>query len=230
VVAVLAALAAVWAGLVAPAAGAEPPENAAASGFGPWQKVKEQEGILVHARSVAGTSIREVRGTGAVDAPLLEILAVIDDVVAYPSWMPKVRVSEVLARPAPREIVGYSRFAAPWPVADRDVVLKAVAEFNRADRSVKVTLKTVAWKGKEPPGGVVRMLRYDGSFTLRALGPERTEIDFQMLGDPAGRVPAWMANWVAREVPYKTIKRLRKRVALMRGKYATFVQRWKPEL
>jgi hypothetical protein len=191
--------------------------------FGPWQKVREQDGVVVYARKVPGTPIREVRGTGLVHAPLLEILAVINDVDAYVQWMPKVKVSRVLARPSRTEVIGYSLMKAPWPVADRDTVVHASASFARERGEVTVQLRTVRWPALGPVRGVVRMIRFDGMFRLTRVSERLTRIDYQVLGDPAGNVPAWIANLVARRLPVKTIQRLRKRVRAVGGRYGAFV-------
>jgi hypothetical protein len=200
------------------------------AGFGPWKRVKAKDGVVVYSREVPGTPIREVRGTGVIDAPLLAVLAVINDVDAYPQWMPKVRTARALARPSRYEVIGYSRMRAPWPVADRDAVVRARARFDRARGEVAVALKALPWPSLPPPKGVVRMPRFDGLFTLRREGAPRTRIDYQVLGDPAGNVPVWIANLVARELPLKTIQRLRKRVAAVGALYGAWMTEFAGEL
>src|SRR5260370_10823162 len=102
--------------MITPARADEPPA-------GPWQFVKQADGVVVERRVVAGSNLKEFRGRGVVAAPIAAILAVFSDVPRATEWMDSCNGSRTVADVSDREKLVYNRTHAPWPVADRDIVL-----------------------------------------------------------------------------------------------------------
>ena len=87
----------------------------------------------------------------------------------------------------------YSRTEAPWPVSDRDVVLRGELEVN-PDKGVAISrfwASKSKLKGKV--SGVVRMKRLRGFWKLTAISDTRTRVVYQVSADPAGLLPDWVA-------------------------------------
>src|SRR5205085_8344435 len=104
------------------ASGAVSPARPASTG--PWEFLRSDHGIVVHRRTVAGSSLHEFRGTGMIEAPIATVLAVLDDAVHRKEWMTESVANVRIQWLSPYSEIFYSRTAAPWPIADRDIVCR----------------------------------------------------------------------------------------------------------
>ncbi|HXU68750.1 MAG TPA: SDR family NAD(P)-dependent oxidoreductase [Polyangia bacterium] len=203
-----AALLALFAVLAPAAARAETPKA-----DGAWETIKKADGILVERHVVAGSSLKEFRGSATVAAPVSAILAVFSDVPRATEWMDSCNGSHEVEDISDREKVVYNRTHAPWPVADRDAVLHNIARFDEAGRKVELDFWTVE-DGKEPAKkGVVRMPFLRGHWILwPSTDGASTRVEYQVHANPGGSLPDWLVNYVSRDLPYKTIDGLRAQV------------------
>ncbi len=210
------------------------------TGGGAWQFVKQSDGIVVERRAVAGSSLKEFRGRGVIEAPAAAILAVFNDVPRATEWMDSCNGSRVVSDLGDVEKVVYNRTHAPWPVADRDAVLHNVARFDAAARSVELDFWTVDDARVPPVGGVVRMPFLRGHWILwPSADGTSTRVEYQVHANPGGRLPDWLVNYVSRDLPFRTIVSLRRQVGrrhypdferTMRQRFAQYPFLWPREL
>jgi hypothetical protein len=198
--------------LLAPAlARALPPPDA--SGKGAWELVRNDDGIIVHRRTVAGSKLHEFRGVGIVEAPLAAVLAVLNDAEHRTEWMKEAVDNRRIAKVGRFDEVFYSRTGAPWPVADRDVVNIAHTSFDARDHLVKVEFTSTTHAAWPPKDGVVRMPELRGHWYMwPEHGGAWTRIEYQLHADPGGMLPQWIVNMVSKKIPYDTIMGVRKQV------------------
>lgn len=186
---------------------AEPPAA------GPWQFVKQSDGIVVERRVVGGSSLKEFRGRAEIAAPVSSILAVFSDVPRAVEWMDSCNGSRTIAELSDRDYIVYNRTHAPWPVADRDVVLRDSVTFDEAAKKVQLDFWSVDDARMPAVAGVVRMPFLRGHWTLwPSADGTTTRVEYQVHANPGGRLPDWIVNYVSRELPYSTIEGLRKQV------------------
>jgi len=217
-----AALLVAWSPLLAGRAGADEallvPDEAAVAGptAGGWELLKVEHGITVERRRVAGSALRELRGRGLVDAPLAAVLAVLEDEAQRAQQKAGCAgIESGSGRPGARSAILYDRTRAPWPVADRDVVLRADTLLDVAERTVRIDFVTTESACLPPIPGVVRMPFMRGHYVLRpAGGGLLTDVEYQVHADPGGTLPRWTANLASKQLPYTTIADLRKKSLL----------------
>jgi hypothetical protein len=101
---------------------------ASAASAGGWEELLREDGVVVSGREVEGRSLPTFRGQGVVEGHLLEVLAVLSDTPRNAEWMHQCQESRMLKQISEFERIIYNRTTAPWPVADRDVVLRSRAE------------------------------------------------------------------------------------------------------
>ncbi len=199
-------------------------EELASPGTGPWELVRDEDGIVVHRRTVEGSPLHEFRGVGVVDAPISAILGVLDDSEHRTEWMKEAVVNKRIERLSPTSEILYNRTGAPWPVSDRDVVSKAEMTFDPAAHELRIDFTSVTHPDWPPQDGVVRMPSLHGHWYM---WPERggaaTRIEYQVHADPGGLLPDWIINRVSRNIPFDTLAGMREQV--VRRHYPEFEQR-----
>ena len=194
-----------------------------------WQHLATEEGIEVSQREAPDRALPVFRGTGVVEAGIYEILAVIADNARHVEWMHNCIEARVLRRESETVTYAYNRTDAPWPVKDRDVIVRSERKIIVPGQEARVTFKSVPGDDlMDPKRGTVRMRNLDGHYKLKVLAPNRTHVEYQVDADPGGRIPAMLVKRTSKDLPLQTLKNLRKQVAETRGDYEEFLDRWDP--
>ena len=184
----------------APQAEATPP---------PWERIREEDGIVVDRREVAGSPVIAFRGEGVVGASLVRVAGVLVDVARSPEWVDRVVEARELRRLGPTTSISYSHVKSPLLVSDRDFVLRGTLEIARG--RVVIRIRSVD-DDAMPPARFVRGEVIDSSFVLTSEGSESTRVVAEIHADPKGSLPTWMVNLVQRSWAVKTIRALRTQV------------------
>lgn len=190
------------------------PRAAAEGAFTP---LSDKDGVRVSARAVPGSSIKEVRAEGLVEAPPERVLAVLADVGAYPEIMPPTEAARLLQRDEDGTAFYYMVINPPL-IRRRDYCI-SLRQARLPDGRLRSAwaLHDVGGRCPAPQPGVLRIQRNQGEWLLT---PERngqaTHVMYQAFTDPGGQVPAWMVNLAtARSLP-GVIRSLRRAATLPR--------------
>jgi hypothetical protein len=213
--------------------GTEPPrtsEPASEAVEAGWTRVAEDEGIVVSSRPSERSELPIFRGVAQVDAPLLEVLAVVTDADRHQEWLFSCSDSALVAQTSAATGIVYNRTEAPWPVPDRDVVLDSRVEIVDGEREVIVRFSATEHPERPPTKGVVRMPYLQGHYHLLAVDEGRTRVEYQVDSDPGGSLPAWLATRGTREMPLETLRALRSQLARTRGAYDARIEEFRRTL
>lgn len=181
--------------------------SAAAMAETPWSLEKDADGIKVYTRVVSSSALREFRGEVEVAASPERVVQVLKDADAFFRWMPDVVKSELL-KSTETDQYHYLENAAPWPVSHRDGVYH-FTYLRTPDAIAKVNVRVEAVPNYRPEHkGVVRVPRAVGAWTLVPTS-KGTNVAYQMLAEPGGSIPSWLANKTVVDTPFKTLKGLR---------------------
>ena len=101
-----------------------------------WTRVAEDEGIVVSSHPSDRSKLPIFRGVAQVDAPLLEVLAVVTDADRHQEWLFSCSDSALVEQTSAAAGIVYNRTKAPWPVPDRDVVLDSRVEIVDGEREI----------------------------------------------------------------------------------------------
>ena len=184
-----------------------------------WTRVTEEDGIVVTSRPSERSPLPIFRGVGRVEAPLLEVLAVVTDAERHHEWIFSCSASALVAQTSDSSGIVYNRTAAPWPVPDRDVVLDSRVELVDGEREVIVRFSATEHPDRPPTEGVVRMTYLQGHYHLWAEGDARTRVEYQVDSDPGGTLPTWLATRGTRDMPLETLRALRAQLVRTHGVY-----------
>jgi hypothetical protein len=201
------------------------PRAAAASGASTepgddgWAPVAEEDGIVITSRPSEHSPLPIFRGVGRVDAPLLEVLAVVTDAERHQEWIFSCSDSALVEQTSETTGIVYNRTDTPWPVPDRDVVLDSRVEVIDGEREVIVRFAAIEHPKRPPTDGVVRMPYLRGHYHLWSEGDTRTRVEYQVDGDPGGTLPTWLAARGTRDMPLETLRALRTQLVRTRGTY-----------
>ncbi|MSQ83089.1 MAG: hypothetical protein EXR77_09275 [Myxococcales bacterium] len=194
-----------------------------------WVAKGEDDGVILHSRQVEDSSLPEFRGTTTVAANIYQLAAVIDDLDRHCDWQKRCARAKQLQRISDSERLFYMRSEAPWPLQDRDTVLRGRVAGLVEGTDVWVRFESIRDSRWPALDGVVRMPFVRGHFRMSRIDDGHTRIEYQVHADPGGVVPAWAARLSAKQVPRDTLAGLRRHLPKVQGNYPAFMDKWKPK-
>jgi len=168
-----------------------------------WQPEIKKNGIDAYSRVIEGTDILEIRAITVVDARMEVIAEVLRDIPANVDWRPKCAECRLLERHNRNSMTTYTRIDLPWPVSDRDVVIKADTSINLNTGRVVVSLGSVDHHKAPPPNSNVRITEFFSQYYLEYINREQTGIIFTTRVNPAGRIPTFLVNMFNKRFAYE---------------------------
>jgi hypothetical protein len=190
-----------------------------------WQTLYEERGVLVSTREEPGVDLPSLRGQTSLNAGVLHLLAILLDDQHSTEWAKGADETQVLRRIDERSQVVYAHSRQPWPVKDRDLVMKRTVEVLEPGKAYRVHLVCVP-EERARVENVVRVRRCETTFVLRAVDASHTQVDYRVHADPDGHIPAWIIRKASRSIPADTLRGLAKQVELTRGKYGQAMAQW----
>ena len=184
---------------------------------GEWTLRKNADGIACYTKSQEGLELDQFKGVGVINARLENVASVFRDVPSYTQWMFNCREIRTLQDTGNDRLIVYYVNRSPWPVADRDAVIRSSVSQNEKNGTGIVLIESIQ-HGHPSPGGRVRMPFLRALFILEYVDREHTRVIFDIKANPGGSIPAALVNTFTRDHPYHTIMGLRRVVA--QPKYA----------
>jgi hypothetical protein len=176
-----------------------------------WVLQKYEEGIGVYLRKADNSNFKELKSVVHIKTSLSSIVAVLSDWESYPEWVYRCGSSSTVKILSDSVLIHYQTVLAPWPVDSRDfvVMVKLVQEAE----TKRIVQSSVALPDYIPrKDGFVRIKSFRASWTLTPLEDGFIKVEYQLLVDPGGNVPAWLVNLAVVEGPLETTRHLKTRV------------------
>lgn len=178
-----------------------------------WELVTNNQGIKVWTREKAGSAVKEVMTSGAVDAPSWRVLKVVTDLDGYANFMPHTKESRILEKEG-NEALFYTRVAPPL-ISDRDYTLKIVStRIEGRERDFLIRFEQANDRGPATIKGVVRVDVVRGYWQLETKNEGATLLTYYVFTEPGGSVPDGLANKANVQSVPAIIKAVRERVLL----------------
>lgn len=177
----------------------------------PWKLKLDKEGVSVYTRKVEASPILEYKGIVVVDEPLAKVDRFFEDNTKMPIWFYQCVEAKLIQEESAEKKIYYIVVRLPWPVSERDCVYSGV-------KSVDSKSGVISYVGSALPKmlpeekGRVRVLYLNSIWRFTPLKDGRTEIYFQQHSDPGGIVPTFLVNKLSVDIPFNSLKNLRKMV------------------
>lgn len=189
-----------------------------------WKLEKQDKEVSAYTTRIKGSDFRAYKIEAIAESTLSGLIAHQKDAENFPKWMDGVKSSE-LFKDTGEAYYTHSVAPAPWPVKDRDSVVESVISQN--PDTLEVNIRFTSQNHLKPPlKGCERVAAIDGEwiFTpVREAGEATGKVRVLYINhvNPGGKIPGWLANNFAVDVPFNTIKGLIK--AVKEAKYQNVV-------
>lgn len=176
-----------------------------------WEKIREEQGIVVYAQEVEGSEVIRVKTQVVIEVGMEEIQAFIEDVSKRKTWVPFLAEVRVLKEYSPEESLEYTLFEAPWPATDRDFVYRRKLIYKDEN---KIVMEMRAEESELMPeqDGVVRAQMIESRYTLAAICNNKTKAELIFYADPKGWLPNWIINKIQQALPFRMLRNVKAQV------------------
>jgi len=187
-----------------------------------WELEEEEKDInlKIFTREVAGSNLSEFKGEMLIETQMSTIAALLLDGQSAPKWMHQCEKFEVIEQIDPLTAVVYFINGAPWPVSDRDAVVKSVMSQDPESLVLKVDISVVDDLIPEDDD-YVRIPQMKGFWLFEPKEAGQILVTYQVHANPGGSLPDWLANSVVVDTPYNTMSNMAK--MLKKEKYTTAI-------
>ncbi|MEX2476573.1 START domain-containing protein [Marinobacter sp.] len=178
-----------------------PPEDADG-----WTLRKEADNIRVYTISQTDSSFKAFKAEALLDSTMENLLAVMVNPESCVEWVHNCTESSAFGDGDFHDRYAYSVNDMPWPVTDRDYVLRIRTHGDQSSGEVTMDLNAVPDRRDEIDGHV----RVDRSDTLYRFVPEgdKTRMIWVQHTDPNGSIPGWLVNTLLVDIPLRSLEQL----------------------
>ena len=182
-----------------------------ATGDADWEFIDNEDGIHTWRKDL-GEQRAAFRGQTFIRGTIDEVLAPILDWRHHTEWMYGVTESTLLKQLTPTRVLVYVRVKGLWPVWDRDAISESELQWGPDHKYLAIYGHSVVSDARKVPARVVRMPLLKGTMKMWQVAPQNVKVLYDIEADLGGRVPKWLAKMASKEIPYRTLSNLRKRV------------------
>ena len=176
-----------------------------------WKLKREGGGVKVYTSKVPDSKFLAVSATVTLDAKVDSVASLIMDLENCKKWASQCSEAYILERISSTETYVYSRNNIPFPGRDRDAVSHVIWEKDPATGIV--SMSSTAVDGRvEKVKGVIRIKQALAKWRFTPQQDGKLLVESFAHVNPASDMPKWLLNSLLVGSPYKTMKRIRKRL------------------
>ena len=169
---------------------------------------KDQDSIKVYTCHNDTSRFKSISAEFTLQTSFDKLTQFILDVPTYTQWQYNTVAAKIIKKISASEQIYHTTIEAPWPVTNRDMVVRLKIEPIENNRSMIII--TESETGILPQlVGRVRVPSSYGKWIVTKGNKNELHIIYTMQIDPGGSVPAWLVNWVCAEAPYRSFKNLK---------------------
>lgn len=187
-----------------------------------WTLKKDADSVKVYTSHTEESAFKSIKAIFTVNTTMSQLASMVWNVDGYDQWQYNTIVCKVLKKINDREMIYYAEIEAPWPVSNRDMVVRL--KITQDENTKVMTIDTVSEPTFIPDEeDLVRVPMSKAQWIVTPLGKNKLKVEYTILIDPGGSVPAWMVNMVCVDAPYQSFTKLRNQIKTQTTKLLPYI-------
>jgi len=174
-----------------------------------WRLAKSDFGIDIEYRYPTDSPWRVFRGQVEVAAKPDRVVRFLQDLDALPTWHYRTKSAEVIQMEGLTSALLHIVTKSTWPVKKRDVVCRVMLTLAPDSDTIHITMDSVE-DALPALVGAVRMNKLNAKWTIEPAGDSRSRISYETYVEPGGKLPRWLFNSLAMDIPLFSLRKLRR--------------------
>lgn len=176
-----------------------------------WREVENKQGIKVYQQAQP-SGFNKFKATTTTSGCIGSFEALLADTQNANKWLSNVDFVRVLAEFNGNENYVYTRFSAPWPVKDRDMVTYSIAtKPSPSHLQIGIRAASDFYPAEKD---FIRIDKVQASWIITEQDKQQIKIEYQVSAEPGGSMPKWLSNKMTRKSTYQTFVKLKQRLSL----------------
>ena len=168
---------------------------------------KDEQGIKVMSCEVKDSRLKSIKTVFELDADLFQLVSVLRDVSTYSSWQYRM-INTKKIQEGDSSIMYYGEISAPWPVSNRDLIVRLEFDYNREQKTLVVN--ATGYPTNLPiVEHIIRVPEFKAKWIVSEISDHRLHVEYQLAVDIGGAIPVWIMNMAQAEGPFETFSNLR---------------------
>jgi hypothetical protein len=176
-----------------------------------WKLKTDKDEVQVYMKAEETSSYKSVKTVTTMRTTLSAVSAILLDVLKTPDWVYGTKQCSLLKKESPTSLFYYAEMGMPWPVSNRDFVIRISLSQNPQTKVVTVIATNLPTYIPEKDG-IVRIQRSSGRWTISPVGNGMVRVEYILQIDPGGSLPASIVNMFSYNGPFQSFKNLRLQV------------------
>ena len=173
---------------------------------GDWVLKNEKSGVKVYYRKTS--DVYEIKLITSIKSNLSGLITLLGEVESYPKWGYKVAEAKQLSKTSATESIYYSKLDFPWPLDDRDIVMRNnIVQDPTSGKIIATSVAAPTYIAEN--FGVVRIQNAKTTWTIVPGTGGWLYVEYYIYSDPGGNLPDWLVNMAIDVGPRETIKNIR---------------------
>lgn len=171
-----------------------------------WTLRKKANDIRVYTIDQPDSSFKAFKAVAVLDAPIENLMAVMANPGSCVEWVYNCTESYAFGDGEFRDRFAYSVNDMPWPVTDRDYVLRIRTRGDETSGEIVMDLNATPNQRTQSSSRI----RVDRSDTLYRFTPDgdKTRMVWVQHTDPNGALPGWLVNSLLVDIPVRSMEEL----------------------
>jgi len=176
-----------------------------------WKLKTDKDEVQVYMKVEETSSYKSVKTVTTMRTTLSAVSAILLDVLKTPDWVYGTKQCSLLKKESPTSLYYYAEMGMPWPVSNRDFIIRISLSQNPQTKVVTVIATNLPTYIPEKDG-IVRIQRSSGRWTISPAGNGMVRVEYILQIDPGGSLPASIVNMFSYNGPFQSFKNLRVQV------------------
>ncbi|MFV8571707.1 START domain-containing protein [Marinobacter sp. SBS5] len=190
-----------------------------------WALQKQVDNIRIYTMDQPNSGFRAFKAVADLTVPINNLMAVMINPESCKEWVHNCTESFAFGEGNFHDRYAYSVNDMPWPVSDRDYVLRIRTRGNAETGEVIMNLNATPGMRAETNSRV----RVDLSNTFYRFTPtgQGSHMVWVQHTEPNGALPEWLVNQLVIDIPVKSLKALE--AVAQTDKYQGYRIKWAPD-
>lgn len=176
-----------------------------------WECAKERDGIKIFTCHDTASSYKLFKGEIDLQSDVNTVSNLIEDVRNFDEWDDDISQIKVFDAKPGKFIKYYVQYDVQWPFADRDLCAEADIRTN------PITGERIISAFSDPEAipadpEFVRIKKFWQKWTITPTGLGKVHLTLEGFADPAGDIPAWLANLAITKAPWNMLQKIREAI------------------
>lgn len=172
-----------------------------------WKLSKDQNGIKVFTQKTDSSNFKSVKVEAVLTGTCDKLASIVLGIEKNIKWVYHTKSLHLIKRFNANMLIYYEETYLPWPMKNRDQVIRITAYPDSINNVLKIITKG---EPNEVPvsDGIVRVPYFLGIWEVKAISIDTIFIEYYLDVDPGGSIPAWITNMFVAKGPYETFMNL----------------------